>query len=226
MRVSDAHHSHDLRSFNLAIRMLSQEARTGTICVWTGLKPDRVRKLAKLQRSEAPEGHTRRRRGPSPSQLAANLNTPGLRSEAAAIAGVCAMLKVLPAESAKEAFPNIPRGEQLIMALELYKELVPHARLTFEQLALLSRKLADGEEWSIARCTGCPAMVVADRLALERPLCEDCQHEQALERKRARASKKSSKSQEAAGSPDPAEPVPVIAAVQLGLFDATDQGSG
>jgi len=226
MRLSDDRYDRDLRRFDLAVRMLWHEARTGTICVWTGLTPDRVRKLAKLQRRETPEGHTRRRRGPSPSQLAANLNTPGLRSEAAAIAGVCSMLKVLPAEAAKEAFPNIARGEQLIMALELYKELVPHARLTFEQLALLSRKLADGEEWSIARCTACPAMVVADRLALERPLCEDCQHEQALERKRARASKRKSRSETPAGAPAPVEAVPEVAAVQLGLFDVTDERSG
>lgn len=177
MRVSD---SHDLRSFDLAARMLAQEARTHTISLWTGLSADRVRKLLLLQRREGIQKAARRPGGPSPTHLESVLTTPSLRIEAAAITYVCWTLQVIPAEplaDARMALPNVVRGERLLSARELFQDLVPHARLTFEQWLLLLQSLADGTEWGIIRCTGCPALVVVDRLALAGALCEDCQHE-------------------------------------------------
>src|ERR1700680_3250693 len=167
MRVHDDRYSRDLRSFNLAVRMLAHEARTHTISTWTGLSAERVRKLSILQRRETPAKSSRRHRGPSPRQLAALLTSPSLRCEAAAIAGVCRLLKVIPDQplpNARVALPNVARGERLCAALELFQDLVPHARLTLEQWVLLSVTLAEGTEWNIAPCTSCPAMVVVDRL--------------------------------------------------------------
>lgn len=228
MRVSDAGYSRDLRRFNLAMRMLSHEARTRTISAWTGLSADRVRKLAKLQRRERPQKAPRRPPGPTPRQLGALLTSPGLRTEADTIAGVCQMLKVLPNEpmaNAKSSLPNLARGERLCAALELFQDFVPHARLTFDQLVMLLNHLAEGEQWAIARCTGCPAMVVVDRLTLNRPLCEDCQH-------RSRAAKKApvpkvnrSRAEELSKTPEPAEQEPK-GGVQLTLFEEASKGSG
>lgn len=228
MRVSDAGYARDLRSFNLAMRMLSHEARTRTISAWTGLSADRVRKLSKLQRREKPQKVPRRPSGPTPSQLAALLTSPGLRTEADTIAGVCQMLKVLPTEpvpNAKASLPNLARGERLCAALELFQDFVPHARLTFDQLVMLLNNLAEGEQWAIARCTGCPAMVVADKFTLERPLCEDCQHKNRAGKKAATSKANRSKAEKSSKAPEPAEQEPE-GGVQLPLFGEPCKGSG
>jgi hypothetical protein len=228
MRVSDAGYSRDLRSFNLAVRMLSHEARTRTISAWTGLSADRIRKLSKVQRREKPQRVPRRPSGPTPRQLAALLTSPGLRTEADTIAGVCEMLKVLPTEpvaNAKSSLPNLARGERLCAALELFQDFVPHARLTFDQLVMLLNNLAEGEQWAIARCTGCPAMVVADRLALARPLCEECQHKARAAKKAAISKTNRSKLGKPSKTAEPDEQEPE-GGVQLTLFDEAHKGSG
>src|ERR1700730_8623955 len=48
MRVSNKCYNRELRSIELARRMLSLEARTQTICAWTGLTGDRVRNLSRV----------------------------------------------------------------------------------------------------------------------------------------------------------------------------------
>ena len=180
MRVANDRYSRELRSFNLAVRMLAHEARTHTVCVWTGLSPDRVRNLSNLYRREAINGQPRRYRGPCPSRLEGLLTSSSLRGEAAAIAGLCRILEVLPAErlvNARVQFPSIPRGERLCYVLELFQDMVPHARVTLDQLALLVTTLAAGEQWAIVRCSSCPGVVVIDRSTLDRPVCESCRNE-------------------------------------------------
>ena len=45
MRVLDDRYSRDWGRLNLALRFLMHEARTRTICMWTGLTQDRIRSL-------------------------------------------------------------------------------------------------------------------------------------------------------------------------------------
>lgn len=219
MRVSESSYSRDIRSFELAVWMLSREARTHTISAWTGLSAERIRKLCLGQQREGLQKGARRQRGPSPTQLNSVLTSASLRTEAAVVAYVCRTLKVIPGEPlahADRALPSIFRGERLCSALELFQRLVPHPRLTLEQWMLLLRSLADGTEWGIARCTNCPAMVVEDRLAVAQPLCEDCQHEKRSKKAsatKAGRSRKAPVTSEARNEPEPGEPE------QLKLFD-------
>jgi hypothetical protein len=221
MRVSNDRYSCDLRSFNLAIRMLSHEARTHTICMWTGLSAERVRNLSTLHRREGLHKGVRRHRGPSPTKLAGLLTSPSLRSEAAALAGVCRILKVIPEEplaNARTALPNVGRGERLCSALELFRGIVPHARLSLDQLVMLVVSLADAAEWSIDRCSRCSALVVVDRLGLARALCEDCQHD--AHTKRVLAFKTGESRVQA--PTELAKGDETSEAIQLGLFDSKD----
>ena len=45
MRVWGQRYNRDLKRYNLALRMIAHEARTHTICNWTGLPDDRIRHL-------------------------------------------------------------------------------------------------------------------------------------------------------------------------------------
>lgn len=178
MRVSNDRYSRDLRTIELARRMLLHEARTQTICAWTGLTSDRVRNLARSHGAGDTLPEAQRHRGPSPSRLSALLATARMRSEAAAVAGLCRVLQVLPekaAPSARKALPALVRGERLLAAFELFRGVVLQARLTLEQLVLLVLTLAEGESWSIDHCTRCHATILIDRLAsAPRRLCAHC----------------------------------------------------
>ena len=68
MRTTDDRYRSEQAKFELAMRMIGFEARTGTIRYWTGLSDDRIRKLYSSYFKY--EGDpVRRQRGRSPSQI-------------------------------------------------------------------------------------------------------------------------------------------------------------
>lgn len=180
MRLSNDRYSRDLRSFNLAMRMLSHEARTHTVCLWTKLSEDRVRNLSDLHHRECSR-KAHRFRGPAPTQMTKLLEDSSLRSEIDALAALCLLQQLIPAQpvaNARANFPNVARGEHLCSILELFRGLVPNSRVSFEQLSLLVLSLASGAQWGPDRCTRCAVIIVVDRHELtRRPICEDCQRE-------------------------------------------------
>jgi hypothetical protein len=179
MRASDDRYSRDLRRYNLALKMLRLAARPNTIRAWTGFSDNRVRGIVSSYR------HGSRRvpgirRGPSPKRLRALLANPNLRSELTAMAGLCRVLGLTPAgriSNARTRLPNVALGERLCHALETFREIVPHARLTLEQLLLLVFALAEGDVWSLDHCMTCRAVILVDRLSVARRVCADCQQE-------------------------------------------------
>jgi hypothetical protein len=178
-RVSDDRYSRDLRRYNLALRMLRLAARPNTIRSWTGFSDHRVRGILRSYRhgSHRVPGI---RRGPSPTHLGALLANPNLRSELTAMAGLCRVLGLIPAErisNARTRLPNIALGERLCHVLETFREIVPHTRLTLEELLLLVFALAEGDVWSVDHCTTCRAVILVDRLSVARRVCADCQQE-------------------------------------------------
>jgi hypothetical protein len=177
MRVSDDRYCRDLRRFNLAVRMLRHEARTSTICAWTGFNAERIRNLARSHGHDEAGAKLGRHRGPSPRRLSPILSNPILRAEVAAMAGLCQVLRVIPAEplpAARSTLPGVATGERLCYAYELFRAIIPNVRLTFEQLVLLVTTLAEGDPWSTAICNICHAVILSDRLSLARLICEEC----------------------------------------------------
>ena len=174
MRVSNKRYDRELRSIELARRMLRLEARTQTICAWTGLTSYRVRNLAQVLGRNGDRQGSLRQRGPSPRKFALLMASPGVREEAPAIAGLCRCYDVIPGErcpNARKRLPGIERGERLCDALELFREMVPDSCITLEQVVLLVFTLAEGEGWELGVCAKCQAMILIDRLALSRRLC-------------------------------------------------------
>jgi len=180
MRVSDDRYSRDFRSFHLALWMLNLAARTSTVAAWTGISPRRVRNLSRSHRSAQTTRELERHRGPPPTQLGKIMTNPMVRSEVAALGGLCRILGVVPEQpmqNPRRRLPCLAKGERLCAAFELLRQVVPNARLSLEQAVLVVYALAEGERWALSHCERCRAVIVLDRLSLHGPLCVHCQED-------------------------------------------------
>jgi len=175
MRISDDRYTRDRQRLDVAMLFIRHEARTHTIRQWTGLTDDRIRKL---YRSYLHAGGTRvaRHRGKSPQQASFFLHTPRRRHEAAALAGICALLGVL--ETGGGPWPalaaGVGRAASLCQAYEAYRAMVAEPAITFEHAVLLLNALGARRELRLSRCAGCGALLVTDPLAVRPLRCTLC----------------------------------------------------
>ena len=177
MRVWGERYNRDLQRYNLALRMIAHEARTHTICDWTGLPDDKIRLLYQSYVDEHGKRDVLRRRGPSPQSLTFFFGTARSRSEAAALVGLCYLLEVLPTGvlgNPRRELPSVARGERLCEAYELYRQLVPETPMTLEHLVLLVMTVLEGQEFEVTQCAACGGVVVLDRGSLHRGNCTHC----------------------------------------------------
>src|SRR5690606_18775756 len=94
MPLSREPYRRELRRFDLALRMVRLQARTHTVCAWTGLSRPRVLSVLRSLHTQ-PGGRPARRHGPPPSALRPFWESRRLRREAAALAGLCVLFGVL-----------------------------------------------------------------------------------------------------------------------------------
>jgi hypothetical protein len=179
MRISDHRYNRDLRRHNLALRLIAYEARTQTICNWTGLSDERVRNLCQSYTSEHSHQQTARHRGPSPRKLAYFLRSSRMQSEAAALAGLCRLLGVIPLQrlsNVRRELPSLSRGERLCTVFEMYRRFMPDSEVTLEHAVLLVTALAQGTELEMGNCVHCGGVIVVDRYGTTRRACIHCHH--------------------------------------------------
>jgi hypothetical protein len=177
MRHDPTRYAKDFRRQLLAVRFLIHEARTSTVCTWTGLSPDQVRHMRRYGLPPRVSPDESRPRGPLPRQVVQILKSPRLRLEAATLAGLCRLLDVIPATPLPHAgrvLPNVSRGELLCVAFERFSASVPAAHLTLEQLVLIVIALAQADEFELGHCPHCGAVIVIDRLGNSRRACSSC----------------------------------------------------
>lgn len=178
MRISEDRYFRDLRPLFLADRMLKLEARTKTICIWTGLTRDRIRKLAGSTLPPSDREARVRHRGRSPRQTGYFFRSPRTRTHASVIACYFVLVGLLPEDiTSARAFPSVPRGELLCVAYESYHVSYTDILIDFERAILLATALAQRDEVDLARCADCGGLLLIDRLAkgAEAPqLCEAC----------------------------------------------------
>jgi hypothetical protein len=175
--ISDDRYLQDLRRYNLALTLLHLAARPNTVQAWTGFSRQRVRQVIRHYRKHRSSSDPRCDRGPSPKRLAKLMNNPTLRSELTAMAGLCRLLHLIPEErvsNARATLPHVDMAERLCHALAIYRRMVPHGRLTFEQLIVLVFALAEGNDWALERCVSCRAVFLIDPLSIARRICSDC----------------------------------------------------
>ena len=179
MRISEDRYFRDLRPILLAARMLKFEARTRTICTWTGMSRDRIRKLAGSSLPSDRQKPRVRHRGRSPRQTAYFFRSPRIYTHANVLACYFAMVELVPRGPdviPAKAFPSVPRGELLC---EVYEFFCPtEVLIDFERAILLATALAQRDEVGLERCGDCGGLMLVDRLAARDidavRLCQAC----------------------------------------------------
>lgn len=164
MRISDHRYNRDVRKYNLALRLVGHEARTGTIRHWTGLSGEGVRNLFQSYALNGDDRCVTRRRGPSPHNVEFSLLSPQMRADVAILTSVLLLLDVMPVrpmQNVRTELPSLGRGERLCAAYECFRELIPESTITLEHAVLLMTTLVQGRELIVAKCACCGALMVA-----------------------------------------------------------------
>jgi hypothetical protein len=189
MRVTDNRYAGEIEKFDLAMRMIGHEARTGTIRICTGFTEDRIRKLYstyfKAANSKMSDGQNiKRRRGKSPRQITRFVSSTRRQVEATVLACLYLYCGVfdLDAEGRathKHSGNGIALGSRLCQAFESYLHLYPQPGLSFEWAWNLYHALLESRELYFAWCETCTGPYVQDAYALDYqrcPLCEIKDH--------------------------------------------------
>jgi hypothetical protein len=175
MRATDDRYRGEQAKFNLAMRMIRHEARTGTIRYFTGLNDDRIRKLytTYFKHGEVP---VRRQRGRSPTRIGPLVRTPQRALESGVFANVLLSNGLLSVEQppGPPLKHNIDLGHRLCECFESFDELVPRSSLSFEWGWNLLISMRRGDELGIAHCEACSIGYVFDLLSLPRAACPAC----------------------------------------------------
>jgi len=164
----------DSRRYQLALRLMAHQARTGTISAMTSLSRHQQEAL----RARWGITEDTRRRGPAPSSLSRFTHSPRARSEGAVLAGFCRTYGLLPLGR-----PVLPRrklltlelGERLCDTYESYRGCFPWSKFEIEELLSFAIGIAANEAIGLGRCESCSGTVITDRLATHRSTCAHCQ---------------------------------------------------
>ena len=179
MKLTDDRYAAERDQFELALRMIGHEARTGTITECTGLSDDRIRKLYSryFRGSGAPT--VRRRRGKSPQQVAHFVKNPLNQLDASLLVALYAANLLLRIEKSRRIRACWPRadveyGHRVCRAYETYLLLSPRPRLNFEWAWSLLQNISYNDELVLAACAACGAPYVQDAYALDHQTCPGC----------------------------------------------------
>lgn len=165
----------DSRRYQVALRLMAHQARTGTISAITSLSRHQQEAL----RARWGITEDTRRRGPSPTSLSRFTHSPRARSEGAVLAVFCRIYGLLPVGSlagvSRRKLLSLEFGERLCDAYESYRACFPWVKLEIEELLSFALGIAADEVIGLGRCESCSGTVIIDRLAPHRPSCAQCQ---------------------------------------------------
>ena len=176
MRILHDRYSRDWVRLDLALRFLTHEARTQTICIWTGLTQDRIRNLYRDYLSGAAR-RIPRHRGKSPQTISYFTRSLRVQQETAVLASLLCLSGVTPVPAATDAprvVPGLLRGALLCDAFEAFRTYVPSAQISFEHTIFLTAVLARGDQLRLNTCKECGSLVVVERFPIRDPRCLHC----------------------------------------------------
>jgi hypothetical protein len=174
MRISDDRYTHDMLRYDLARRLIRLQARTHTIRLFTGLTPDRIRKLYRMS---PPGERVQRLRGKAPRQISFFMRSHRRKFETGVLASLFCIFEAippLPDADVSQTMPSVLRGGLLCDAFEAYSAVLPRSMITFEHAGLLLQALLRGDELRVSACGECTGLIVVDRLSFLQPRCVQC----------------------------------------------------
>jgi hypothetical protein len=183
MHISNERYFHERQRHDLALRMISHEARTCTIRSCTGLTDDRIRRLYKTYASHMPSAPVRRRRGKSPRQVAFFVRNARAQLESSMLASVFATFGLWRAQSnvQLESSPlgsipigSIEHGRLFCDAYETHRQLLRNADISFEHAWFLLQLLSRNADLHAVRCRHCDSQYLRDRVNMCRRACPVC----------------------------------------------------
>jgi hypothetical protein len=186
MRVTDNRYAGEIARFNLAVRMIRHEARTGTIRHCTGFSEDRIRKIYATY-FKLPGGATvKRHRGKSPTQIAPFVNSRERQSQATLLVCLFLYSGVIGFDPDSRSIRSrqldaVQLGERICEAFETYQSVHPAPSLCLEKTWTLYNALVRDEELILAGCRNCGGPYIQDRFALDYRDCPFCELKQAGE---------------------------------------------
>lgn len=178
MRATDNRYIGERERFDLAVRMLEHEARTGTIRLCTGFTEDRIRKIYASYFPGRTE--VRRRRGKTPSQIGPFVSSARRQAEASLLTGLLVHLGAAAVDGRRQTLqaalePGTALGIRFCEAYEAYQALYPEPQLSFEWAWNLYRSLVRSHELRLAWCGLCDGPYVQDAYALDYERCPFCE---------------------------------------------------
>ena len=175
MRATDDRYRWEKAKFDLAMRMIEYEARTGTIRYFTGVNDDRIRKLYNTYFKHRLEP-VRRQRGRSPTRVGPLVRTPQRALESGVFANLLFAHGLLSPEQppGPPLKGSIDLGHRFCDCFASFDHLVPRSALSFEWGWNLLVSMRRGDELGIARCDACSVCYVFDILSLPRAECPAC----------------------------------------------------
>ena len=176
MRTTDDRYRGERARFELAMRMIRHEARTGTIRYVTGLSDDRIRKLYTSYFKYDGRTAIKRRRGKTPTQLSPLIRTPARTLESGAFVSLLLAngLVSVDAPPGPRLRGNIELGNRFCQCYETHVRVIPRPTLSFEWAWNLMLTVRRGDEIGIDRCEECATIYLYDQLMLPRSPCPAC----------------------------------------------------
>jgi len=180
MRITDHRYVAELDKFDLAVRMIQHEARTGTIRACTGFSEDRIRKIYSTYFKAPGSRSVKRRRGKSPKRITQFVNSAPRQLEATVLAGLFLLCEAgaIGGGGRLERTTGADRvalGQRLCQAFETYREVHPDPRWSFEWAWNLYHSLVESHELYFASCDACGGPYVQDAYALDYSHCPFCE---------------------------------------------------
>ena len=176
MRATDNRYRGERNRFELAMRMIRHEARTGTIRFWTGLSDDRIRKLYTSYSKFVDGVPVKRRRGKSPTQIGPLIRSPARALESGAFVSMLVAngLVSLADPPGPHLKGDVDLGHRFCQCFETHETVVPKPTLSFEWGWNLLQSIRRGDELGLAHCDVCSIAYIYDQLALPRTDCPAC----------------------------------------------------
>ena len=176
MRATDNRYRGERNRFELAMRMIRHEARTGTIRYWTGLSDDRIRKLYTSYFKFVDGVPVKRRRGKSPTQIGPLVRSPARALESGAFVNMLLANGLVSLENppGPRLKGNVDMGHRFCQCFETHNMVISKPTLNFEWGWNLMQRIRRGDELRLAQCDVCSIAYVYDQLALPRSDCPAC----------------------------------------------------